>query len=75
MGTFDIGLYCCSSLDCVLLLGEVKYSPSVEPAWKAGSARFLDFYKALENEPDPGVRIGLCKVARSRVREQGGDRA
>ena len=54
------------------VFGEGKYSPSVDPDWKAGSARFLDFYKALVNEPDPGVRRDLCKVARSRFREQGG---
>ena len=54
------------------VLGEGKYSPCVDPAWKSGSARFLAFYKALVNEPDPGVHIDLCKVARSRVREQGG---
>ena len=29
------------------VLVEGKYSPGVGPAWKAGSARFLAFYKAL----------------------------
>ena len=43
------------------VLGEVKYSPGVGPAWKAGSARFLAFYKALVNEPDPGVCRGLYR--------------
>ena len=54
------------------VLGVVKYSPGIDPAWKAGSARFLAFYKALVNEPGPGVRRDLCKVARSRVRDQVG---
>ena len=54
------------------MLEEGKYSPGVDPAWKAGSARFSDFYKDLVNDPDPGLRRDLCKVARSRVREQGG---
>ena len=54
------------------VLGEGKYSPSVGPAWKAGSDRFLAFYKALVNDPNPGVRRGLYKVARSQVCEQGG---
>ena len=54
------------------MLGEGKYSPGVEPAWKSGSARFLAFYKALVNDPDPGVRRYLCEVPMSRVREQGG---
>ena len=55
-----------------ILLGEGKYSPGIEPAWKAGSDRFSAFYKALVNEPDPGVRRDLGKVARSRAREQEG---
>ena len=54
------------------MLGEGKYSPSVEPAWKAGIARFLAFYKALVNDPDPGVRRDLYKVVKSRVSKQGG---
>ena len=54
------------------MLGKGKYSTGVEPAWKSGSARFLEFYKALVNEPGPGVRRYLCKVARSRVHKQGG---
>ena len=54
------------------MLGEGKYSPGVEPAWKVGSARFSDFYKALVNKPDPGVHRDLCKVTRSKVCEQGG---
>ena len=52
-------------------MGEGKYSPGVEPAWKVGSARFSAFYKALVNEPDTVVRRDLCKVARSQVRDQG----
>ena len=59
-------------LDRGLMLGEGKYSPGVGPALKAGSARFLEFYKTLVNNPDPGVCRGLCKVARSRVCKQGG---
>ena len=58
--------------ECILVLGEVNYSPGVEPAWKSGSARFLAFYEALMNNPDPGVHRDLCKVARSHVREQVG---
>ena len=46
------------------VLGEGKYSPSVEPAWKAGNDRFLVFYKALVEKPDPGVHRDMCKVAR-----------
>ena len=53
-------------------LEEGKYSPGVDPSWKAGSACFSVFYKDLVNEPDPGVRRGLYKVARSQVRKQGG---
>ena len=41
------------------VLGEGKYSPGVEPTWKVGSANFSDFYKALVNEPYPGVRRDL----------------
>ena len=48
-------------------LGGGKYSPGVDTAWKSGSAHFSAFYKALVNEPDPGVRTYLCKVARLRV--------
>ena len=55
-----------------IVLVEGKYSPSFGTAWKAGSARFSYFYKALVNEPGPGVRRGLCKVARSQVPKQGG---
>ena len=54
------------------VLVEGRYSTSVEPAWKVGSARFLAFYKAIMNNPDPGVRRDLCKVAMSRVRKQVG---
>ena len=54
------------------LLGEGKYSPNVEPAWKVGSSHISAFYKALVNEPDPGVRRDLCKFARSQFREQVG---
>ena len=54
------------------VLEEGKYSPGVEPDWKAGSARFSDFYKALVNKPDPGVLRDLCKVTRSQVCKQGG---
>ena len=54
------------------MLGKGKYYPGVESAWKAGSARFSDFYKALVNKPDLGVRRYLCKVARSQVCDQGG---
>ena len=56
----------------ISVLGMDKYSPSVEPAWKVGSACFLAFYKALVNKPDPVVSIDLCKVPRSQVRNQGG---
>ena len=54
------------------VLGEGKYSPGVDSAWKVGSARFSDFYKALVNEPDPGVHRDLFKVARSQVCDHGG---
>ena len=54
------------------MLGEDKYSPGVGPSWKAESDRFLAFYKALVNKSNPDVRTGLCKVARSQVRNQGG---
>ena len=54
------------------VLGEGKYSPSVNPVCKSASAQFLVSYKTLVNEPDPGVRRGLCKVSRSQFREQGG---
>ena len=54
------------------MLVEGKYSPSVEPAWKVGSARISAFYKTLVNEPDPVVRRDLCKVSKSQVRDQGG---
>ena len=54
------------------VLGEGRYSPGVDPAWKVGSAHFLDFYKYLVNKPDPVVHRDLCKVAMSQVREQGG---
>ena len=54
------------------VLGEGKYSPGVEPAWKVGSACFLAFYESLVNEPDPGVRRDMCKVSKSQVHEQGG---
>ena len=57
---------------CDLVLGESKYSPGVEPAWKEGSAIFSAFYKALLNEPDPGLRRYLHKVARSWARKQVG---
>ena len=54
------------------VLGEVRYSPGVGPAWKTGSARFPVFYKTLVNEPYSGVLLGLCKVSRSRFCKQGG---
>ena len=54
------------------MLGEGKYYPGVDPAWKAGSDRFSAFYKALMNDPDPVVSRDLCKVARSQVRKQEG---
>ena len=54
------------------MLAEGKYSSVVSPTWKTGSARFSAFYKSIMNEPDPVVRIGLCKVARSKIRKQGG---
>ena len=56
----------------VKMLGEEKYSPSVVPSWKEGSARFSAFYKALVNEPYHGVRRGICKVDRSQFFEQRG---
>ena len=61
-----------SILSGILLLGEGKYSPGVEPPWKVGSDRYSDFYKALVNKPDPGVHRDLCKVTRSQVCEKGG---
>ena len=53
-------------------MGEGKYSPGVDPACTEGSARFSAFYTALVNKSGCGVHRDLCKVARSRVCEQGG---
>ena len=51
------------------MLGECKYSPGVDTAWKVGSVRFSAVYNAHVKDPDPGVNRDLCKVARSQVRD------
>ena len=48
------------------VLGEPKYGPGSEPHFKAGSARYPDFYKALLEESSRTKRI---KMVRARKRE------
>ena len=47
----------------VILLGEPKYGPGSEPNWKAGSAHYPAFYKALLDEL---LRTKRIKMVRDR---------
>ena len=46
----------------LLLLGDPKYGPGFEPHWKAGSARYLAFYKALLEETSITKRIQMVRA-------------
>ena len=51
------------------VLGEPKYGPGSKPHWKAGSARYLDFYKAVLDETLRTTRIEMvmaCGVSLSK---------
>ena len=45
----------------VKMLGDPKYGPGSEPHWKAGSACYPDFYKALLDEPSRTKRIEMVR--------------
>ena len=45
-----------------ILLGEPKYGPGSKHHWKAGSARYLAFYKALLDEPLINNRIEMVRA-------------
>ena len=44
------------------VLGEPNYGPNSEPHWKAGSAHYSAFYKALLDEPLITKRIEMVRV-------------
>ena len=44
------------------VLGEPKYVPGSEPHWKAGSAHYPAFYKALLDEPSRTKRIEMVRA-------------
>ena len=46
----------------VYLLGDTKYGLGSEPHWKAGSARYPAFYKALLDEPSRTKRIDMVRA-------------
>ena len=46
----------------IILLGEPKYGPGSEPHWKAGSAHYPDFYKALLKGPSRTKRIEMVRA-------------
>ena len=43
------------------VLGDPKHGPGSEPHWKAGSACYPDFYKALLDEPSRTKRIKMVR--------------
>ena len=44
------------------VLGEPKYGPVSEPHWKAGSACYTAFYKALLEEPSRTKKIDMVRA-------------
>ena len=46
----------------ITVLGDPKYGLGSEPHWKAGSARYPDFYRALLDEPSRTNRIEMMRA-------------
>ena len=44
------------------MLGDPKYGPGSKLHWKAGSARYPDFYKTLLEEPSRTKRIEMVRA-------------